>query len=93
MRLLWRYRLTVAAGLAVLALATSVFALAKRQADNERATRALCALRDNLKHRGDQGVAFLRENPHGSGGISRAVIVKSIRDTRGTLRALRPLHC
>lgn len=39
MRLLWRYRLTVAAGLAVLALATSVFALAKRQADNERATQ------------------------------------------------------
>jgi hypothetical protein len=93
MRTLWRYRLTVATGLAVLALASSVFAIAKRQDDNERATRALCALRENLVHRGQQANDFLHEHPQGALGIPPAVIVKSIRDTRGTLRALRPLHC
>lgn len=93
MRTLWRYRLTVALGLALLAMSTSIFAIAKRQDDNERTTRALCALRTNLEHRGDQSNEFLRQHPNGAGEISRAIIVKGIRDTRGTLRALRPLRC
>lgn len=87
------YRLTIALVLAVAAITTSIFLIAKQASDNATATQALCALRANLERRGEQSNDFLRENPTGAGGISRAVIVKSIRDTRQTLHALRPLKC
>jgi hypothetical protein len=93
MRRLWRYRVTVALMLAVAAMSTSIFLLAKQSSDNARATSALCALRANLARRGQQANDFLHEHPNGALGIPPGVIVKSIRDTRQTLRALRVLRC
>lgn len=86
--------------LLAVAVAVSTFlswaALSKISAQADRnaiAGRALCTLRQNLERRGQQGNQFLREHPNGFSGISRAVIVKSIRDTRGTVRALNDLKC
>lgn len=60
---------------------------------NTVAASALCTLRHNLERRGQQGNDFLREHPNGLDGITRAVIVKSIRDTRASVRALNNLKC
>lgn len=92
-RIAVRYRVTLALALGMIAMSLSIFAVAKRASDNARATTALCALRGSLERRGQQANEFLRENPAGGLGIPPAVIVKSIRDTRGTLRALRVLKC
>lgn len=88
--------------LALLAVAVAVLAvlyglalsqISGQANDNAVTGRALCALRSNLEKRGDQSNDFLREHPNGAGNIPPAVIVKSIRDTRSTLHALRILKC
>lgn len=62
-------------------------------AETKRNTDALCTLRGNLEKRGQQSNDFLRQFPNGVPGISRAVIVKSVRDTRQTIHALSGLKC
>lgn len=88
-----KYRLTIALGLGVLAMALSIYGIGRRASDNSTATRALCALRSNLESRGQQANDFLHDHPKGALGIPSAVIVKSIRDTRQTIHALRGLRC
>jgi hypothetical protein len=69
------------------------YLLASKTSDNSETTRAVCALKQNVARRGQQSNDFLHAHPNGVPGIARAVIVKSIHDTRQTNRALRGLKC
>lgn len=64
-----------------------------RTADTVRNTRALCAIRQDQARRIAVSRRFLRENPHGAGGISVTIIRQSIANATATYQALRFVQC
>lgn len=66
------------------------FALPSQVEDN---TRAICALRHDLERRIAVSEEFLHENPHGSGGITPAVVINQIDGQKRTVQALRFVNC
>lgn len=74
------------------------FADAQNQRDQTarvatRTNAALCVFRHDLKVRVENSERFLREHPHGVGGISAGTIKVSLVGQRRTVRALRSLPC
>lgn len=78
---------------------TSIFVayefIQMRQVDEQNAQSriALCALQDDYTLRMERATGFLEENPQGSGGISRSLVLRSIADYRRTLDALNKVDC
>lgn len=61
--------------------------------DSNRSAKALCALRQDAKHRLVEGRRFLREHPHGFSGVSRTDIQRSIDGYQITVNALSVIDC
>lgn len=54
---------------------------------------ALCTFKDDLQKRIDGTQAFLVRYPNGLDGLSKADLVKSIRDQKSTIESLDSLNC
>lgn len=52
-----------------------------------------CTLKKDLRQRVRSGEKFLHDNPHGTGGITVAVIQTSIHNAKHTLHSLRAVNC
>lgn len=77
------------------ATSTSVIGIATLNQSHEGAIakQALCSLKLDLEHRVDQGTAFLRANPNGAFGLTKAQIQASIDNQKRTIDSLSALHC
>lgn len=54
---------------------------------------SLCALRNDVARRAENGRQFLKDHPEGFGGIPASAIRVSLDGQERTVRALAPLHC
>lgn len=59
----------------------------------DKNTRALCALRHDLKQRADSSAAFLVEHPNGVPDIPAKIIQDGIDNQRRTIKALSIISC
>lgn len=79
---------------AVLVLLTLVVGLAaKTYVENNRTTKALCALRTDLEARVENSRDFLNKNPNGIPGIPAETLLVTIEGQERTIRALSSLSC
>jgi hypothetical protein len=54
---------------------------------------SLCALKNDIERRRSAGLKFVKENPDGIPGISRAQLDQSLSSQKSTLDALGVLDC
>lgn len=81
---------------AVVAAVTLVgagYVLASRTSESQRTTRALCALRDDIKRRVKTSKEYLADHPNGAPGIPAKVVQDEIRNQQWTVVALHDLKC
>lgn len=74
----------------------SVFAFVwnnRRATEGQQARDALCVLKQDIISRHNAGVEFLKDNPDGTPGIPKSVILNSLKSQEATIDALRSLKC
>lgn len=69
------------------------YRLALQTSDNKQTTRALCALKDDVKRRAQSSRDYLTAHPNGAPGIPAKVIRDGIVNQQRTVDALRGLKC
>jgi hypothetical protein len=85
---------TIGLYLITIALVVYLFFAAARDRTTIRKTNsALCTLRKDLQSRVAVSEQFLKDNPHGSSGITPAVLHNSIKAQRSTIESLSILRC
>jgi hypothetical protein len=67
--------------------------IARLTRESQRTTKAVCALRADLKRRVTNSWQFLKKNPRGFFGFSAKELRASIRNQRRTIRSLRVASC
>lgn len=89
--LLIRYLVLVAI---LVAVGVWVAVTRSQQASNQRTnTVALCAFRNDLQKRVDQGSDFLKAHPNGIPGLSAATIQVGIKNEQASIQTLQIIHC
>lgn len=74
----------------------SVFAFISnrhRSSEGQEARVALCVLKQDIISRHKAGTEFLKDNPNGTPGIPKSVILNSLKSQEATLDALSRLKC
>jgi hypothetical protein len=64
-----------------------------RSAEGQQSRDALCVLKQDLINRHNSGVEFLKDNPNGTPGIPKSVILNSLKGQESTIKALKNLKC
>lgn len=69
------------------------YLLASRTSENNQTTRALCALRDDIKRRVKTSQEYLADHPNGAPGIPAKLVRDGIQNQQRTVEALHDLKC